>query len=52
MQKEIKNPCQEDWRKETLRRSSDRWKDNIKMCIREIWLEGVDWIKLDQNRER
>jgi hypothetical protein len=25
-----------------------RWEDNIKMNLREIGMEGVDWIHLDQ----
>jgi hypothetical protein len=29
-----------------------RWKDNIKMSLREIGLEGVDWIHLAQDRDR
>jgi hypothetical protein len=29
-----------------------RWVDNIKMDIREIVFEGVDWIHLAQNKDR
>jgi hypothetical protein len=29
-----------------------RWEDNIKMDIREIGLESVDWINLAQDREQ
>jgi len=29
-----------------------RWKDNIKMDIREVGCGGVDWIELAQNRDR
>jgi hypothetical protein len=27
-----------------------RWEDNIKTCLKEIRLEGVQWIKLAQDR--
>jgi hypothetical protein len=29
-----------------------RWKDNIRIRLREIWWEGVDWMHLGQNREQ
>jgi hypothetical protein len=31
-------------------RPRSRWEDNIKMDRREIWLEGVNWIHLAQDR--
>jgi hypothetical protein len=33
-----------------LRRSRHRWKDNIRMDLREIGWKGVDWTHLVQNR--
>jgi hypothetical protein len=32
-----------------LRRSSNRWKDNIKIDVQEIGQEDVDWINLVLN---
>jgi hypothetical protein len=29
-----------------------RWKDGIRMDLREIGLAGVDWIRLAQDRDR
>jgi hypothetical protein len=29
-----------------------RWEDGISMDLREIGLEGVDWIRLAQDRDR
>jgi hypothetical protein len=29
-----------------------RWKDNVKLGLREIWWEGVDWIHLAQYRDQ
>jgi hypothetical protein len=29
-----------------------RWEDNIKMDLRDLWLEGVNWIRLGQDRDR
>jgi hypothetical protein len=29
-----------------------RWEDEIRMDLREIGLEGVDWIRLAQDRDR
>jgi hypothetical protein len=37
--------------KRPLRRPRHRWEDNIKMDLREIRFEGVDWIHLAQNRD-
>jgi len=33
-------------RKKPLVRLMQRWEDNIRMDLRELWLEGVDWIHL------
>jgi hypothetical protein len=33
-------------------RSRRRWEDNIKMDLRKIGWEGVDWIHLAQDREQ
>jgi hypothetical protein len=38
--------------KRPLERSRRRWKDNIKMYLREIKIGGVDWIHLAQGREQ
>jgi hypothetical protein len=27
-----------------------RWEDNIKMDLREIWIDGANWIQLAQDR--
>jgi hypothetical protein len=35
-----------------LRRSRRRWVDNIKMDLREIQWDGIDWIDLDQDRDQ
>jgi hypothetical protein len=35
-----------------LRRPRRRWKDNIKMDLREIGFGDVDWIRLAQDRDR
>jgi hypothetical protein len=29
-----------------------RWEDGVRMDLREIGLEGVDWIRLAQDRDR
>jgi hypothetical protein len=29
-----------------------RWKDNIKMDLREVGWKGMDWINLAQDRDR
>lgn len=34
------------------RRSRCRWEDCIKMDLREIWLEGMDWVCMAQNRDQ
>jgi hypothetical protein len=33
-----------------LRRHKHRWEDNIRLCLREIGWEGVDWIHLPRGR--
>jgi hypothetical protein len=33
-----------------LGRPRRRWEDNIKMYLREIWIDGANWIQLDQDR--
>jgi hypothetical protein len=38
--------------RKTLRRPSSRWEDNIRMYLREIGWEGVDWIHLTQDRDQ
>jgi hypothetical protein len=43
-----------NWRaqsKEILRKSRCGWKDNIKIDLREIGCEGMDWIHLAQDRD-
>jgi hypothetical protein len=35
-----------------LGRPRRRWVDNIKMDLREIGWDGVDWIELDQDRDQ
>jgi hypothetical protein len=35
-----------------LGRPRRRWEDGIRMDLREIGLEGVDWIRLSQDRDR
>jgi hypothetical protein len=36
----------------TLRRPRHRWVDNIKMDLREIGWDGIDWIELAQDRDQ
>jgi hypothetical protein len=36
--------------KETTRRSSHRWDDNIEMNLKEAGWRGLDWIDLARNR--
>jgi hypothetical protein len=38
-------------RKSPLGRPRHRWEDGIRMDLREIGLEGVDWIRLAQDRD-
>jgi hypothetical protein len=35
--------------KRPLGRPRRRWEDNIKMNLREIWIDGANWIRLAQN---
>jgi hypothetical protein len=37
--------------KKILERPRRRWVDNIKMDVRVIGYDGMDWIKLAQNRD-
>ena len=37
--------------KRPLGRPRCRWKDNIKMDLKEVVWEGMDWIKLAQDRD-
>jgi hypothetical protein len=39
-------------RKRPHRRSRRGWKDNIRMVIREIRWDGVDWMHLGQDRDQ
>jgi hypothetical protein len=39
-------------RKRSFRSPRPRWKDNIRMGIREIGWEGVDWMHLAQDRDQ
>jgi hypothetical protein len=38
--------------KRPLGRPRRRWEDGIRMDLKEIGLEGVDWIRLAQDRDR
>jgi hypothetical protein len=38
-------------RKRPLARPRCRWQDNIRMDLKEIMWEGVDWIHLAQDRD-
>ena len=37
--------------KRPLGRTRHRWEDNIKMDLQEVGCEGMDWIKLAQDRD-
>jgi hypothetical protein len=39
-------------KKRPLRRYRHSWEDNIKIDLRKIGWEGVDWIHLAQNRDQ
>jgi hypothetical protein len=39
-------------RKRSLGRPRRGWEDNIKLDFREIWINGVNWIHLAQDRVR
>jgi hypothetical protein len=36
--------------KKLLGRPRRRWEDNIKMCLREVGIDGANWIWLAQDR--
>ena len=38
--------------KRLLGRPRHRWEDNIKMDLQEVGCEGMDWIDMDQDRDR
>jgi hypothetical protein len=38
--------------KRSLKRSRHIWEDNIRIYLREIGWEGVNWIYLDQERDQ
>jgi hypothetical protein len=38
--------------KKPLGRPRSRWEDNIKMDLREIGWDGVDWIEMAQDRDQ
>jgi hypothetical protein len=38
--------------KRPLGRPRRRWVDNIKMCLREIELDDVDWIDMARDRDQ
>jgi hypothetical protein len=38
--------------KELLGRPRSKWKDNIKIHLRQTGWEGVDWVSLAQNTDR
>jgi len=40
------------YRKRLLGRPRRRWEDNIKMDLQEVRWVGMDWIDLDQDRDR
>jgi hypothetical protein len=35
-----------------LGRSRFRWEDNVRMDLREIWWDGVNWVHLVQDRDQ
>jgi hypothetical protein len=39
-------------RKRQLGRTMCRWEDNIRVDLREIGWEGVDWMHLDRGRDQ
>jgi len=38
--------------KKLLGRPRRRWEDNIKMDLKEVGCEGMDWIQLAQDRDK
>jgi hypothetical protein len=53
---EMKNACDisvvKSERERLLGSCTRRWEDNIKMDLREIGWKGVDWVNLDQDRDK
>jgi hypothetical protein len=39
-------------RDKKCKRPRNRWEDNIRMCLREIEWDSVDWIHMAQNRDQ
>jgi hypothetical protein len=39
-------------RKRLLGRPRRRWEDNIKMDVKQVGCEGMDWIELAEDRDR
>jgi hypothetical protein len=39
-------------RKRPLGRPRRGWEDNIRVYLREMWLEGVNWIYLAQSKDQ
>jgi hypothetical protein len=39
-------------RKKPLGRPRRKWMDNIKICLREIGWDGMDWMDLAQDRDQ
>jgi len=42
----------ENLREETTWKTRHRWEDNIRMDLREVWWEDVDWIHLAHYRDQ
>jgi hypothetical protein len=40
------------WLRDPKGKSRRRWEDNIKMDLRDIGIDGANWIRLTQNRTR
>jgi len=38
--------------KKPLGRPRHRWEDNIKMALQEVGCGGLDWIEIDEDRDR
>jgi len=49
--KRIQNFVERPEGKKPVGKLSRRWEDNIKMDLRNMWWEGVDWMRLDQDRD-
>jgi hypothetical protein len=39
-------------RNRQLGKARRRWEDNVRIDLREIWREGVDWMHLAQDRDQ